>query len=216
MVCPTACADIDLISIPADVVCDEVPLRENGVSKLGFFLCSTSLPSPLTCANLEPLVTAKSVVFTQGLSDVTFSEPQTEDIKIDDCSPSLIRVVGRTLTFNDKRRIRIPAIADPATPANDYFDRDFYKNKQQLALQLRFMIVYCDGTIEVPKDTNGDPLSATFNIYRDQDRNQNGNIETIYEVKRATIQFKGDPLQMVKPDLNLNDVSCDTLKALIG
>lgn len=219
-ICPANCANIELIANPVTGVCDAAETRERGIYKLGFYLCNTPLPSPLTCTALNTLVTSGAVVFSSPLSNVTFGEPEFEDIKMNDCEPAIQRIVGRTLTFNDKYKVTIPGIPaegeTPAVPENRYGDLLFWGNKMEARLSMRVIILYCDGTMEVPKDKNGNPLSSTFLVYRDFERQGTGTNETIIEVKRGTIRFKGDPLQFREPDLDLNDAMCDDLANAIG
>lgn len=211
--CPSGCTELGLVAQATNPICYTDPTRKNGIARVGFFKCSTEIPNPLTCSTLSTLVTAGNVVFTSELANVTFGEPQFNNVKLSDCQPPLRLVAGRQMTFDDKIAVRLAAIpaedeeADPI-PANPYFDRDFWKNKQQLSQQLRAIIVYCDGMIEVPRDENGDPIALNVTVYRDMDRTTVGDDDVITEVKRIQIDFKGDPLEMRAPEVDLSDGAC--------
>lgn len=216
-ICSADCTDIDLIPNPGAGLCDPNPRRKRSLFKIGFYLCSTTLPTPLTCASLETLMESNAIVWTSPLQGVTFAEPQLADVRLNDCDPASQFVVGRELTFNDHYKVTIPASGtDPVIPANPFGDLEFWKNKKQLSLQLRVIFLYCDGSIEIPKDDDGKPLASTFLIYRDYERVTEGNDENIYEVKRGVIRFKGDPLGFNKPDLILEGSECSDLAQVLG
>lgn len=216
-ICPANCTDIELVDNPGAGLCEADPRRKRSLYKIGFYKCSTVLPSPLTCANLETLITSKALVFTSPLEGVAFAEPQIAERKLNDCDPTSQIVVGRELTFNDRYKVTIPAIpGDPGVKEDKYADLAFWKNKKDLSLQLRVVFLYCDGSIEIPKDDDGKPLSSTFLIYRDYERVTEGTDENIYEVKRGTIRFKGDPLSFNPPDLEIAGSECSDLAELLG
>lgn len=214
--CPTGCTDIELLGRPENPVCSDLPIRKNAVARFGLFKCSTAIPNPLTCATLSTMIGNGSIVFTESIANVTFGEPQFETQKLSDCAPPLRIVAQRSVNFDDKIAVKIAAIPpdgeDPGTPANNFYDRDFWGNKRQMAMQMRYLIVTCDGYIEVPRDDDGNPLQATLTVYRDMERTSVGDDESIVEVKRVQIDFKGDPLMLKAPEVNLNDSTCDSVR----
>lgn len=208
MICPANCEDLTLTPIPAAGECTGTPFRKRAIYKLGLYLCSDPLPTPLTCESLETLVDSNAVVFTNPLSDVALADPETESIRMNDCDPAEQRIVARTITFNDKYKI--------VTDTDKFANLTFWGNKNQAKAQLRFILVFCDGTIEVPKDEDGNPASSTFMVYRNYLEQGTGDNSYRIEIVQGSIRFLGDPLALAAPDLDLNAVGCASLAQKIG
>jgi len=204
--CPADCATFTLIDNPT-AGC-ELKTRRRNVDKIGFFACSLDLPSPLTCENLEPLITNKSIVFSSSLANVEFQDPQFEELQIADCRPSERIITNRTVTFQDRIAVEIPAVAGPpAVAANPFYDYDFWKDKRTKRALLRYMFVFCDGTIVIPKDEFGKPMAASFDVFLSYERQGQGGNSYILEIKKGQLDFKGDPLDFNIPALDVS--GCD-------
>lgn len=216
--CQTDCADFDLIDNPAGGC--EIKTRKRGLYKIGFYKCTEPLPTPLDCTTLETLVDAKGVVFSSPLIS-TFDDPQTEELDIADCLPPLTEITGRQLSFEDRIAIDIPgdATAVPAVDPNPFADLKFWGNKNRIGISLRYMFLFCDGTIEIPRDQYGNPMSGSFNVFRSYEKQGSGNNSYVLEIKKGTILFKGDPLALredYKPDVIIDPVTCATLAQKLG
>lgn len=216
--CSAECADVDLIDIP-DGGC-EVTIRKKGLYKIGFYKCTEPLPNPLTCANLETLIDNKAIVFSSPLI-ATFDDPTEEEIELADCLAPITETTGRVLNFEDRIAIDVPAnpTATPAVAANPFADLKFWGNKKKASLNLRYVFLWCDGTIDIPKDKNGRPMSASFNVFRSFQKQGSGNNSYVMEMKKGKIMFKGDPLELREdyvPDLTIDPVTCDTLAQKLG
>ncbi len=199
--CPADCASFTLIDNPT-AGCD-LKTRRRNVDKIGFFPCSLDLPAPLTCINLEPLITAKSIVFSSSLANVEFQDPQFEELQIADCRPAERIITNRTVTFQDRIAVEIPAvIGPPAVDANPFYDYDFWKDKRTKRALMRYMFVFCDGSIVIPKDENGRPMAASFDVFLSYERQGSGGNSYILEIKKGQLDFKGDPLDFNVPALD--------------
>jgi hypothetical protein len=204
--CPADCASFTLIDNPT-AGCD-LKTRRRNVDKIGFFACSLDLPAPLTCANLEPLIEAKSIVFSSSLANVEFQDPQFEELQIADCRPAERIITNRTVTFQDRIAVEIPAVTgETPVPANPFFDYDFWKDKRTKRALMRYMFVFCDGTIVIPKDENGKPMAASFDVFLSYERQGSGGNSYILEIKKGQLDFKGDPLDFNVPALDAS--GCD-------
>lgn len=190
--CPADCAATTLT--PNEVGNCDLKVRKRSIDRIGFFPCSTDLPSPFTCAGLEALVNANELTFSSPLANIELGDPEFEELTIADCRPAQRMVVGRTITFQD--RIAIEKDTNSPATTNKFFDYDFWKDKKQKKATMRYMFVYCDGSIVVPKDENGEPLSATFDVFLSYERQGTGGNSYILEIKKAQLQFKGDPLDL--------------------
>jgi hypothetical protein len=217
--CPAQCTDVTLTPMPAGSC--EPKRRKRGLKRLIMFPCSLDLPSPLTCDNLLALVESNQVVISNDLVNSEFADPEIESYQISDCSPSIDEVVGRVLTVEDHIAVDL---VEGISGSQAFGDLRFWGNKKKNALVLRYGFVWCDGTLEIPREyaeprESGAPLAATLNVFRVPVRTTTGNQNNIYEIKRATINFKGDPLALTEdyaPDLDLNESGCEDLAQLFG
>lgn len=215
--CPANCADVELTAL-GDAGC-ETKIRKRGLYKLGLYACSTTLPDPLTCENLLPLIAAGAVVFTSPLVNVEFADPELEELQIADCLPALQNVVARTLTFQDRIAIDVPEGVSGVPSAIPYQDLQFWGNKSKLSLSLRYLFLWCDGTIDIAKDESGNPMAASLTIFRAFERQGTGGNSYTAEIKKGSIIFKGDPLALTEdyePALVIDSVECDELATLLG
>lgn len=204
--CPAQCADFDIVEIKS-ASCALV-YRKTNIKAVGFYKCSVVLPSPLTCANLEPLMTgaSKALVFSNELVNVQIGEPTIETRKLSDCRPEMEEIVERDITFQDRIKVDVDSLG-AATPFNDY---RFWKNKVSHSAQLNFCFVMCNGNLIVPREPHSlNGLSAAFTIHLNYEVLSKGGA---IEFKQGKLKFLGDPLDFIIPELNLND--CPILAGL--
>lgn len=204
--CPSQCADFDLVEIKA-ASC-KLAYRKMNIKAIGFYKCDVVLPSPLTCVNLEPLMTGteKSLVFSNELVNVTIGEPEVETRKISDCRPEEEEIVAREVSFQDRIKVDVTALG-AASPFADYA---FWKDKKDHSAQLNFVFVMCDGSLIVPREKGSlNGLSATFSMFLNYEALTKGGA---IEFKQGKLKFDGDPLDFIIPELNLND--CPALAGL--
>ena len=204
--CPNQCADFNIVEIKA-ASCKLV-YRKMNIKAIGFYKCNVVLPSPLTCANLEPLMTGanKALVFSNELVNVSVGEPQVETRKLSDCRPEEEEIVEREITFQDRIKVDVDALGNNS-PFADYA---FWKDKKDHSAQLNFCFVMCDGSLIVPREKNSlNGLSATFSVFLNYEALSKGGA---IEFKQGKLKFLGDPLDFIVPDLNLND--CPALAGL--
>lgn len=207
-ICPANCVDQELIPMPSGG-CD-IKVRKRTLFKLGFYSCSETLPTPLTCENLTTLVESNIVVFSNPLVNVEWAAPETEDLVLADCLPAKRNIISRSLNFQD--RIAIDVLPTSGTGGNMYADIKFWGDKMNKSLSLGYVFLFCDGSIEVPN------LTASLDIYRNFERQGTGGNSYMLEVKQGTIIFKGDPLAMTEdyaPAL-IVDNTCPDLQQLLG
>lgn len=213
--CPANCADPEFIPIP-DAGC-EVKRRKRGLYKIGFYACSTSLPTPLTCDALEALVDSNTVVFSNALVNVEWADVEMEDVVIADCLPAAQEAIGRQLTFEDHIAVDVPDTASGG--ANPFADLKFWGNLNKYKYSLRYLFVWCDGVVEMPLDINGNPMAATFDVRRNFVRQGTGGTSYTLEIKRGMINFKGDPLELredYEPALIIDGAECASLAQKLG
>lgn len=198
--CPASCSDITLIGNPTT---NCVPsLRKKTISRLLFWPCSVDLPTPIT-GNIKPLFDDGTIVYSSSLANIVVNDPNFDDVVYDECSPVDKVPSTREITFEDRFAISKTS-GSPAT-TNTYFDYDFWQDKLSNRFSLRFGIVYCDGDVEIPKDDNGNSLTATITVFRSWQKPQTQGGQWI-EFKKASIVFQGDPFSLSsKPAFNLSD-----------
>jgi hypothetical protein len=197
--CPANCSDNTLISNdPGN--CDLQPRKRN-IDRFGLFLCTTDLPSPFNCAALQALYSAGELVFTNPLSNIEVADPVKEELAIADCLPPLQIVTARTINFQDRIAI-VKSNTSPWTGGTkNFYDYDFWADKKTKNFRLRYLIVYCDGTVVVAKDETGNLMTANLDIFLSQERQGSGGNSYILEIKKGILTFKGDPIDFTnKPE----------------
>lgn len=203
--CPDNCADITLIGNPAGGC--NFGSRERTIKRLHFFSCKTALPDPLTEAAVKALYTSKAIVVSMPLANVQWGEPEINTENLSDCVPDFEKVVAREMTFEDN--IAVVISDDPATSgvneANKYWDLDFWADKMQHRMLLRYAIEYCNGDVVIAKNPDGTPMEASLNVYLSAKDKTAGKGKL--EMKVGKLKFNGDPLAFAqaKPDYNMND-----------
>jgi hypothetical protein len=213
--CPANCADLELVPLPQEGGC-EVLRRKRSLYKLGFYPCAINLPSPLTCEALQELVESNVIVFSNPLANVEWGEPTIEENPVADCLPYLSEIAGRSLTFDDLIAITANEGTSGVPALNKFADYPFWKDKQKQRLTLRIVLLFCDGTLEIPKDENGSPTSASLMVYRTFTRQGSGRDSYLLEIKRGVINFKGDPLLFEQPELTIEGEGCEELATSLG
>ncbi len=204
--CPADCANIT-ITTNKPGGCD-LKVRKRNIDRIGFFPCSVDLPAPFTCTALEALVAANTLTFSSPLANIEVQDPTFEELQIADCRPPERVATSRVITFQDRIAIEVPAITTPtAVPANPFFDYDFWKDKKTKRAMMRYMFVFCDGSVVVPKDEAGKPMAASLDVFLSYERQGNGGNSYVLEIKKGQLEFKGDPLDFNLPELTAaNDI----------
>jgi hypothetical protein len=208
--CPDDCANFDMISNPRGG-CPENKIRKRTPSRFAFMSCGIALPSTFTAETTKPLFlgdtttdppVAPVIVLSSPLANIVVNDPTTEEVIVHDCMPALQYVNGRIITAED--RIAIEIAAQGQNPANPFFDYDFWKDKKEKSLRLRYGLVYCNGDFVFARDENGVLMEASLQAFISYQKLQN-NGGTI-EFKKVSLAFQGDPLDFIKPDFNLIDL----------
>jgi hypothetical protein len=200
--CAANCPGVDLVKNPVSGCTDDI--RNRTTSRIIFFDCSTDLPSPITCESISSLFEDGSIVASSELANIVWNDPDTEDVVVSDCQPAIKKVVGRTLTFEDRIAISTSVGSPPVT--NRYFDYGFWKDKKSANLRLRYGIVDCNGDVTIARDADGNPLRATLQVFLAFQKASTQGGPSV-EFKKGSLYFAGDPLDLVAPDFNIND--CD-------
>lgn len=196
--CPASCTDITLLANPATNCVDNI--RRKTLSRLFFYPCSLELPDPITNMAIKALFDDGSIVASNKLGNIVWGDPGTEDLMIDECSPSRKVINTRTLTAED----RISVAIDTNSPAitNLFGDYDFWDDKNEQQLMMNSMIAYCDGDVIIPKDRNGNPLAFTMLAYLSWQKAQQQGGAWV-EFKKLEFNFMGDPMALYnKPAFN--------------
>lgn len=200
--CPADCGNTTLEQNQAGNC--ELIVRTRTIAKLGFFTCDTDLPEPFTCVGLAALVTANKMAFSSPLANIDLQDPVYEEVQKADCLPPDRIVSSRTIAFQD----RIGVTGSTGSPATDvqFFENDFWADKREKQAILRYMIIYCDGSVQVAKDKNGNYLEASLNAFRAQERVGTGGTSQTIEYIKGDLVFKGDPIDIAnKPELNADN-----------
>lgn len=191
--CFADCAAFELTPIPAGGC--GLNFRNRKIKAFGFYMCNESIPTPMTCAALEPLVANNTIVWTSPLANVAIEDTTFEDIELSQCAPSVSRATGRKITAEDRISIDIPEqVGPPVVPANPLADYAFWKNKQEVNLSMRLLIMYCDGNIENPTDDAGRPIQVSLRVFRSVSNQGSGDAMIALEVKKIELKFQADPL----------------------
>lgn len=196
--CPSQCTPAALLG-NATGNCN-TNFRKTTPSRLFFFACQTTLPNPVTNANMKAMFDAGTLVASLELSNVIFEQPAFETLQISDCRPATEIISTRTISFEDRWGI----VDNSASPSsyNNFADYDFWFNKISNYQTLNYQIGYCNGDVKIPVDVNGNPLFATLSGYLDYIKAQAaGGAST--ETKKLKLVFQGDPLALnIKPSWN--------------
>lgn len=196
--CPASCTSITLLANPTTNCTDN--LRRKTVSRLFFYPCSTTLPNPITNSNIAPLFASGVIVSSNKLGNIVWGDPGTEDLMIDECSPSRKVITTRSLTCED--RIAVSVNSGSPSTTNPYFDYDWWADKQDQQLVMNAMIAYCDGDVVIPLDAVGNPLSFTMLAFLSWQKPQQQGGAWV-EFKKLEFNFMGDPMSLKnKPAFN--------------
>lgn len=197
--CPSQCGDITLIGNPQSN-CD-TSLRQTTPSRFVFFACNSSVPDTINTSNVAALFTSGTFVASSPLANLTWNDPEYEEVAVDDCSVPYRYVTRRGATFED--RVAVSEDADSPAIENSYFDYDFWQDKQENQAKLYYGILYCNGDLKLAKDSAGNYLTASMTVFINYQRpGTQGGVFT--EFKRGEILFNGDPLALTnKPVANI-------------
>jgi hypothetical protein len=195
--CPVACDDVEIIGNP-ESSCD-ISLRRKTPSRLFFYKCSTALPSPVTGTAMAALFSAGDVVASMELANLVINDPTTEDVLFSDCQPPLKVINTREITFEDRNAVKYGT-----SIIHDYWDYNFWNNKNNIQQQLRYMIGYCDGDVVIPRDPiTGQPLTATMLVFLSWQKASQAGGSSI-EFKKGAITFQGDPFNLTHAEPAFN------------
>lgn len=195
--CPANCQNTTLVPNPTGGCVFDT--RNVAINRVAFMICGIELPDPFTAANTAPLFADGSIIASSPLANVVWADPETEDVLVHDCLPAQKYVTKRTLTFEDRIALQITS-GSPAT-TNKFADYDFWKDKLEHRLLLRYGLIYCNGDFKFARNPDGTLMEGYFNmILSGQRLNNNGG--TI-ELKKGSIDFFKDPLDLTPPDFNL-------------
>ncbi len=198
--CPASCNDLALLGNPQSTC--ESQQRYRILSRVAFYPCSTTLPDPMTDMAIKALFDDGTIVATSALANVVFSDPTSEDVPIDDCSPALNVITGRELVAEDRYAVNKTLPTSPAT-IDKYYDYDVLDDKIINQHAMNYMLIFCDGDVIVPTDRAGNPLTATMQVFISyQKPSQQGG--RWIEYKKITIKFQNDPIALytAKPAFN--------------
>lgn len=194
--CPDDCVNGEMTpNLPG--TCELLP-RKRGIDRIGFFNCNETLPSPMNCPGLEPLISGNVLVFSSPLALVTIEDPEQEELELSDCNAPFLTTIRRRITFQD--RIKVEQLVASPGVNNLFYDYDFWKDKKTRRAMMRYLFVMCDGSIQVAKDDNGNYLEAALDIFLSMERQGTGGTAYTLEIKKGTLDFKGDPFNFIKPE----------------
>lgn len=200
--CPSSCGDITLIGNPtADCI---TSIRQTTPSRIAFFPCNTTLPSPITDSAIKALFDDGTIVASSPLANITWGDPTYEEVPIDDCSVPQQILVSREVTFED----RVAVTDNSGSPAsyNDYKDYDFWQDKKDNQTKLNYIIIYCNGDAKIGYDEDGVTLlTARITAVLNYQRPANAGGKSV-EFKQVSILFQGDPINLAnKPQFNTEE-----------
>lgn len=198
--CPADCASITLT--PNEPGGCELKKRKRSIDRIGFFPCDVTIPNPGSCTALQALVDANTLTFSSPLANIEVQDPTFEELVIADCRPSERIATSRIITFQDRIAIETAAVASPATAANKFYDYDFWSDKKSKRALMRYLFVFCDGSYVIAKDENGKPMEASLDVFLSYERQGTGGSSYILEIKKGQLEFKGDPLDFNKPEVD--------------
>lgn len=198
-ICAAQCANPELVPNPT-AGCEDLQ-RFKTISRIHFALCSTELPDPMTCVAIKALYTANVITRSSILGNIVVGDVVYEDLLIDECSPPFRRIVSRELTFED--RIAIEYSGGSPDSYDNYWDYYFWLDKLNNRSQLRYFIEYCDGDVVIPRDANGNLLTANLTAEISYQKPTTQGAGWV-EFKKGSLIFNGDYLRFQVPDFNVN------------
>jgi hypothetical protein len=203
--CPSNCGDITLLTNP-QTDCN-TSLRQTTPSRFVFFACNSAIPDVINTSNVATLFTNGIFVASSPLANLTWNDPEYEEVPVDDCSVPYRYISRRGATFED--RVSVTADSDSPAIENSYFDYDFWQDKIDNQQKLFYGVLYCNGDLKLAKDSAGGYLTASLTVYLNYQRpGQQGGVFT--EFKRGEIIFNGDPLALTnKPVANIEEAGVE-------
>lgn len=197
-ICPANCQDTELL--PQSTQCDLQP-RLRGIERFGIFTCDSGLPDPLTCVGLEALVTDSKLSFTNPLAQIDAQDSNFAEIVLSDCLPSIEKVTNRIIAFRDAIKVDIPAdsTTSPATAANPNYNWKWWADKRDIQLSVRYMIIYCNGDVVIPRDEDGNYLTASMRIDVKYENVGTAQAPMMMEYLAIQLNFRGNPIDVAYP-----------------
>lgn len=188
MICTNACAGETVVpTLPSN--CGTPTPRDEKKSKLIFWRCDIAIPEgdeEAIAAALEDLLAAGTIGATGKLKNFQFGDPATADQSFNDCDVPEPIYTQRDLTFEDYNKFDVT----PGDIASPYFDRTFWKQLIAAGQKWNFGYTTCDGKMYLLTDADGVFHDGKITVFKSEDRST---ANKIYEVKKGTIRFLGDP-----------------------
>ena len=191
MICTTECAGDVLIPSIANILCGQITPRDEKKSKLFIARCDVGIPSgsaTAIAAALTTLLAANKIGASGKLKNFLFGDPQTADQSFADCDPTQQIITGRSLTFEDWNAFQ--ELDEEGAVTDEYADRAFWR---AIKADGKFNWGYttCDGKLYLFTNAAGTAfMTGTLSLVKGEDRTA---ANYVYEVKRGTINFLGDP-----------------------
>lgn len=196
-ICPANCQDITVAS--NDEQCDLQP-RLRGIERFGIFTCDVDLPDPLTCVGLQAIVTDGKLAFTNPLAQVDAQDSNFAEIVLSDCIPAFEVVTNRIIAFRDAIKVDIPAgTGTVPTDPNPNYNWKWWADKRGKQLSMRYMIIYCDGTVVIPRGDDGAPLTASMRIDVKYENVGTAQAPMMMEYLQVQLNFRGNPIDVGNP-----------------
>lgn len=197
-ICPADCADISIL--PNSEQCDLQP-RLRSIERFGIFPCDTALPDPLTCVGLQALVTDGKLVFTNPLAQIDVQDPNYAEVVLSDCLPAVELITNQIIAFRDTIKVDIPAdtTTSPATDANPNYNWKFWADKLNAQLSMRYLVIYCNGDVLIPRDSDGNYLSASLRANVKYENVGTAQSPMFMEYIQGQLNFRGNPLDLNYP-----------------
>lgn len=193
MICTTLCAGDTTIPSIANILCGQITPRDEKKSKLFIARCDVGIPSGndvAVAAALTTLLAAGKIGATGKLKNFLFGDPQTADQSFADCDPTTQIITGRSLTFEDWNAFKTYDEETTTLVTDEYADRSFWR---AIKADGKFNWGYttCDGKLYLFTNVEGTSfMTGTLTLVKGEDRTA---ANSVYEVKRGTINFLGDP-----------------------
>lgn len=189
MICTALCVG-ELIVPPLPTSCGEPTPRDEKKAKLILWRCDIAIPTgddDAIATALVDLLAAGTIGSTGLLRNFLFADPQTTDQSFADCRVAKPIYTQRDLTFEDYNAFDKDDSGNPAP----YYDRTIWRaiNAGQ---KWNFGYTTCDGKMYLFTDADGIFFDASFTVFKSEDRST---ANKIYEVKKGTVRFLGDPEQ---------------------
>lgn len=188
MQCTSLCAGESVIAgLPSN--CGTQEPRDEKKAKLLFWRCDIAIPvgdDDAVALALSDLLAAGTIGVTGKLKNFQFSDPQSTDQSFTDCDVPEPIYTQRDLTFEDFNKFDTA----PGGGIVPYYDRNFWAGVTLSGQKWNYGYTTCDGKLYLLTDRLGTFFDGKLTVFKSEDR---GTANKIYEVKKGTIRFLGDP-----------------------